>query len=215
MIVPDNCIKPSDSDRLYGIEYVKLIESIKLKCFSNCDLSGYDKVFFSRGKLKHSRDIGEESIVKFFKKAGYMIIYPERLPLVVQIGIMQQCRFFASTEGSIAHLSLFCKPGTNVILINKADYINSHQVMINEFADLNVTYIEAHHSSLANRRYPWWGPFYLYPSRFMFNFFGKTGFIHHFFRPDYWYYLLKYNNLNSKAKPIVNRIISCCRSFLH
>lgn len=40
-----------------------------------------------------------------------MIIYPERLPLVVQIGIMQQCRYLASTEGSIAHLSLFCKPG--------------------------------------------------------------------------------------------------------
>ncbi len=207
VIVPDNSIFAIGSTRLYGMEYVGIINSIKQKCYQDEDLPGYEKVYFSRLKLKHSRDVGERSIIKYFKRVGYMIVAPERLPLLDQIRIMHYCSFFASTEGSVAHLTLFCRPGTNVVLINKAEYINPHQVMINEFANLSVTYIDAHYSSLANRHYPWWGPFYLYPSRFLKRFFGGKHGCLPFLRVDYWYYLLIYNNLTNKLKPIVYKII--------
>ena len=104
---------------------------------------------------------------------GYKIVVPEAYSVIEQIQMVQHCTHFASTEGSVSHLSLFCQPGTDVAIVNKARYLNFHQVLINEFADLNVTYIEANHSSRANPEYPWWGPFYLYINRYM------EGFVHH------------------------------------
>ena len=207
VVIPDNCIMASEKDRLFGKEYVRIIDHIKKKC-SPDELNNFERVYFTRTRLKHNRDIGEKRLAKAFRKAGYTIVAPEELPLVAQIRIMQSCSFFASTEGSISHLTIFCKPGTNVTLINKAEYANSHQVMINEFADLNVTYVDAQHSSLTNSRFPWWGPFYLYPSKYFKAFFNIQHCYWPFFlRMDYWYYLLIHSRMIKMIKAIVYKIL--------
>ena len=103
--------------------------------------------------------------------------------------MLNQCKSFAATEGSVAHLSLFCPPKTNVVIINKAVYLNFHQVMINEYADLNVTYIEAHHSIKAHHEHPWWGPFYLCITRNLENYVGHPiPHLPHWLLPSYWEY---------------------------
>ena len=168
VIVPDNCFRASSNGRLYCQAYTELIDCIKTNIPSSYK-KPEDKIYFTRSSFSASsmNETGEKDIERVFKKMGYSIIIPERLSIIKQIQLVMNCRYLATTEGSVAHLSIFCKPGTNLIIINKANYLNFHQVMINEFAKLNVTYIEAHHSSKTDTIHPWWGPFYLCVTPFL------------------------------------------------
>lgn len=191
VIIPDSSIKSSCYGRLYHAEFCSIINLIKSSFSSLSSNPLYDKIYFTRTRLKGYKDIGEERIEKLFKRKGYTIIAPEHLSIEEQITIIMSCSCFATTEGSISHLSIFCRPGTKVILVNKANYLNYHQVMINEFADLDVTYIEAHHSSRANPSYPWWGPFYLFPTSFCKDYFNTiTPILPYWLHLDYWIYYL-------------------------
>ena len=161
VIIPDNCFRASGLGRMYCQAYTDLIDCIKSNIPPTHDSE--EKIYFTRSSFSVSsmNETGEKALERVFRKIGYSIIVPERLSIINQIQLVMNCRFFAATEGSVAHLSMFCKPGTNLVIINKANYLNFHQVLINEFADLNVTYIEAHHSSKTDPIHPWWGPFYL------------------------------------------------------
>lgn len=187
--IPDNSLVASNYGRLYCDAYVSCIKRINNNVPGG--KSWGEKIYFSRSKfsLGKKKEYGEKSIERVFKKIGYNIIYPEDYSLIEQIQMVRQCKSFASTEGSVAHLSLFCKPGTQVTIINKANYLNYHQVMINEFADLNVTYIEAHHSVKADQDHPWWGPFYLCVNRHLERFVGHRVLRMPFWLlPSYWEY---------------------------
>lgn len=187
--IPDNSFIASDFGRLYSDAYVDAINRIKNNVPSG-KVWG-DKIYFSRSKFNSAskREFGEKAIERVFKKEGYTIIYPEDYSIIEQIQMVRQCRSFSSTEGSVAHLSLFCKPGTHVTIINKANYLNCHQVTINEFASLNVTYIEAHHSVKADHAHPWWGPFYLCVNRHLERFVGhRVLHMPYWLLPSYWAY---------------------------
>ena len=64
-----------------------------------------------------------------FRKKGFKVFSPEELTVKQQIALLMNCDEFASTEGSCAHNSIFCKPGTKVLILRKADYANSYQIM--------------------------------------------------------------------------------------
>ena len=206
VIIPDNCVIASDYGRLFNQDYIKLIDLIKSRCQSSVGLNKVEKLYFTRTKLKRNRDFGEKRIERLFLRMGYTVISPEEYSLINQIQLVSQCSFFASTEGSVAHLTLFCRPGTKVIIINKANYLNYHQVMINEFADLDVTYIEAHHSIRADSQSPWWGPFFLYTTKYCKQFFKRHVFsLPYWLLPDYWFYYIYFS-------PFVERIKDWVRS---
>lgn len=187
--VPDNSFISSDFGRLYSNAYAESIKNIE----SNIPVDKVfgDKIYFSRSKFSmgKKKEYGERSIERVFKKEGYAIVYPEEYSIIEQLQMVRQCKSFASTEGSVAHLSLFCMPGTQVTIINKANYLNFHQVMINEFASLNVTYIEAHHSVKVDQDHPWWGPFYLCVNRHLEHFVGhRVLHLPYWLLPSYWEY---------------------------
>lgn len=189
IIIPDNSFVASDYGRLYCNDYIESIKKIE----SNIPVGKTfgDKIYFSRSKFSKGKkkEYGEKVIERVFMKLGYAIIAPEDYSIIEQIQMVKQCSSFASTEGSVAHLSLFCKPKTKVVIINKAEYLNYHQVMINEFADLDVTYIEAHHSIKADKIHPWWGPFYLCVNRNLERFVGhRIPHLPYWLLPSYWEY---------------------------
>lgn len=187
--IPDNSFVASKYGRLYCDEYDESIKQIKSNIPSG--KIGEEKIYFSRSKFSKGKkkEYGEKSIERLFKKMGYAIIIPEDFSIIEQIQMVQQCKSFATTEGSVAHLSLFCKPKTESVIVNKANYLNFHQVMINEYADLNVTYIEAHHSVKADKEHPWWGPFYLCVNRYLEHYVGHPIFhLPYWLRPSYWEY---------------------------
>lgn len=161
VVIPDNCFRATEYGRVYCQEYEDLIECIKSSVPDS--EKRISKVYFSRTKFTagSKKEYGEKDIESVFRRLGYEIIIPEDHSVIEQIQMVRSCDCFAATEGSVSHLSLFCQANTRVAILCKANYLNFHQVMVNEFADLNTTYIEAHHSSRANAECPWWGPFYL------------------------------------------------------
>lgn len=205
--IPDNCYKSSPYGRLYSREYSLLINMIKESLQESQQVSP-DKIYFTRSKFSGKKEYGEKAIERVFAQMGYTIIAPESYPIWQQIHFVNNCICFATTEGSIAHLSLFCKPGTEIVLLNKANYLNFHQVMINEFANLNVTYIEAHHSSKVDPEHPWWGPFYLCITKYLERYIGHP-IIHvpYWIRFSYWRYTrnILYRCYN-RGRKILNRV---------
>ena len=188
VIVPDSSIASSDSGRIYCDAYCTILDRIRAYVSAMPVNPEYDKLYFTRSKFPLKKESGEENIEDYFRRDGYTIISPEQYPLETQIQMVRSCSCFATTEGSVAHISLLCRPGTRVIIINKTNYLNIHQVMINELADLDVTYIQAHHSSVHVYDSLWLDPFYLYPTRYLRKYFGKGPGLPWWLRKDYWAY---------------------------
>ena len=163
--VPDDCVVNCEYGALWSFEYKKIIDTIKRNVAQfPCEPNLPDKVYFTRTLLPQStRDVGEPVIEKVFKKLGYTIIAPERLSTIKQIQIVMNCNYFAATEGSVAHNTLFARPHTNVVLILKAPFFNPYQWMINDMTQIDYSYIEAQNSFLLfDVSY---GPFYMLKTR--------------------------------------------------
>jgi len=161
VIVPDNSFIHHEGLKYYTSHFLETIQTIKNKVLS--DKQWPLKIYFTRTKVQDGwrRDTGETSLEKVFKKQGFTILSPESHSVDDQIAMMVHCKEFVSTEGSIAHNTIWCKPGTKAVLLRKANVINVWQAAINEIADLDVTYIDAHKSIRTNRQFPMIGPFYM------------------------------------------------------
>ena len=206
VVVPANCFRATEYGRIYCQEYVDLIDCIKSAVPETTAVKA-SKLYFTRTKFTAglSKERGERDIEQVFRGLGYEIVIPEDYSVAEQIQMVENCDHFSATEGSVAHLSLFCKPHTDVVILCKANYLNFHQIMVNEFADLNTTYIEAHHSSMANSKYPWWGPFYLCINHYLVKFARRPILYLPFWAKfSYWEYTrnLLYRGINKIRKMI-------------
>lgn len=160
IIVPNNSLVLENNGRFYDIKFKKTIDRIKDSV--NFHNTSYDKVYFSRSQLKSKKDWGEHLIENEFRKKGYYIFYPEKMTLVEQIAILQNCKTLATTEGSISHNAMFMNKNANLILLRKAPFINSYQLVVNQLQDLNVTIIDCNLSIFAQYQQEWNGPFFIY-----------------------------------------------------
>lgn len=199
--IPDNSIiEAEDGSRTYTNEYVDVVNTIVSKIPST---GSSGKIYFSRTSFTDQktiwiREFGEKIIEKVFKDLGYKIVYPEQGTVMGNLELIRNCDVFASTEGSVSHNALFCKPGTEVIIVRKVDYINTWQLFINQIANVNVTYIDAHRSIVSNG---WLGPFYLCITRELERFVGKTmWYLPYYTRPSFWWYYIE-------NRRIVNKIL--------
>lgn len=161
VLIPDNSFVHHLGEKYFHKKFCDTIDIIKsrIECFSSYP----DKIFFTRSGIKQQwhRDWNESKLDKIFSSLGYTIISPEKMTVDEQISALVNCSHFAATEGSVAHNSVFCKPGTKVTLIRKVDLFNAWQLAINEIADLDVSYVDAHNSVRTNEKFPMIGPFYV------------------------------------------------------
>ncbi len=154
----------------------------------------FEKVYFTRACLRGQqwRDYGEYKIERVFHKLGYAIFCPEKLTLEEQLLLLKNCREFVAAEGSVAHNSIFCRPGTRVIILRKADYVNDYQLAINEMRALDVTYVDIHHSVPPYPNSIMIGPFYLYITPWLERFIGhKVPHLPYWALPSYWWYVVR------------------------
>ena len=200
LIVPEESFfsKKELEPRFYHIEYVDTINFIKnsvRKLSHNSMNYNYEKIYLSRTAAHFSRsfrDIGERKLELFLNDKGYRSIHPEQLSVCDQIWTLMHTSKVISTEGSISHNLIFCAPGTNIILLRKADWISMHQLAINQAANLNVTYIDIHHSILVDKKAPWHGPFFIYITKYLKHFFNEGGWTRpYWLYGDYYFYLLR------------------------
>lgn len=193
--LPDNSFYAESYGRCYTQEYLDSFYHIKQVISQmSFDIPTYDKIYLSRAhfsKLPWSRqEQGEEVVEDQFNRNGYKSIYPEDYSFAEQVYMIQHCSHLATTEGSIAHIVGFCRPQTNVTIVCKANYLNFHQVAMNQIGNVNVKYVQAHHSHKMGKEIPWYGPFYLCVTHYFENYLGYR--IPHWpfwMRPSFWKYM--------------------------
>jgi hypothetical protein len=161
--VPDDSIFIENGHRFFTKEYRETINNI-VSSFEIEPQDVYDKVYFTRTNMGSKRDYGEILIEDYLKSRGYKIIAPEKLTFKEELTILQECKTFVSTVGSISHNVLFCKDGTNVVLLRNCADDNGYQPVANNMHNINLTYIDVNLSIFPNVKSPWGGPFFIYVS---------------------------------------------------
>lgn len=200
--IPDNSMVLSHGRRLYTIEFKQIIERIK-KSVSQRQYPIYDKVYLSRTAIKQKRDYGELGVERLFEKVGgYTILHPEKLSIEEQVYITSHCKSLAATVGSVSHSAIFCAPQTQLIVLQKANYINGYQVMIEHLAEGRVIYIDVNHT--LPLKYPWGGPFFMGRTKYLARFFQVHLFDLYFLRREWYKYLTRYFHI--KISNLLNRI---------
>ncbi len=188
--IPDNSMILSHGRRLYTIEFKQTIERIK-NSVGQKQYPIYEKVYLSRTAINQKRDYGELYVERLFEKVGgYTILHPEKLSIEEQVYIAMHCKCLAATVGSVSHTAIFCAPQTQLIELQKANYINGYQVMIEHLIEGRVTYIDANHT--LPLKYPWGGPFFMAKTRYLANYFQIHFFDLYFLRREWYKYLTRY-----------------------
>ncbi|KGI22382.1 glycosyltransferase family 61 protein [Hoylesella timonensis] len=189
--IPEDSIKIiGNSERIFFPPFATLIFRIKQSVEHQGGGDVYEKIYLSRKELHDKKDFGEEAIENLFAMHGYKVIYPEKLSIVEQIWIVSHCKEFVATEGSISHQAIFCSQATKVVILKKANYINSYQNMIHNLIQANAVYISVHHS--IGRKDAWKGPFYLCITRDLGKYFHKEVVDLYFLRISWYKYCLRY-----------------------
>lgn len=205
--VPENSLTACpDEKRLFDERFVEEMKHIKRKAIEEMG-EGFDverNIYFTRTKLRQSKDSNEKAIERLFKRIGYTIISPEKLSIKEQIYLWANATNVATTEGSIAHASMFMRKGSNLTVLKKADYVNGYQQAANAISGIKATYIKAHHSTCASMAMPWAGPFYLCATPELQEWSGvKMRQFPYFFRPSYWLYCLRSMELLHSVKMLL------------
>lgn len=211
VVVPDSSFIYENGSRTFMREYSDIIKKIRASVEADAArdfLLSYEKIYLTRTAIKSHKEFGEKRVEKAFKKAGYTVISPEKYSVKQQIYFMARAREVVATEGSIAHNAVFCRPGTKLVVLRKANYVNDYQLAINESADLNVVYIDANHSDmLLNKSFPWAGPFYVHITRPLKRFLSLRFSLPFFLSAEYWRYVFYgiYNKLRSRLKKVLRK----------
>lgn len=207
--VPDNSFIADNGQRFFTTAYLDTINRIKLnvhKVISDSELLP-QKVYFTRTHIKSLRDWGEVSIERAFQKRGYIVIAPEEKPVEIQIALLMHCTHFSTTEGSISHNVVFCKPETEATVVRKCNDVNKYQMAMNEASGVNVTYVDAHRSVLAPVKSPWVGPFYLYVNKQMSAYLNERSSVFPLcLTPSWWFYCHQENKLIKRLLYIIDKI---------
>lgn len=199
VVIPNNSmITTKDDQRFYYPEFVKTVQTIKEQAVLVVQQEGWhfqaEKIYLTRTLWKQGRDSNEKKVENLFRRLGYRIIAPEQFRVAQQIAVLSACSRLAVTEGSIAHNALFLPSGAELVILQKADYINDYQMLLNELADLKVTYIPAHASTRVSKEMPWAGPFYLTITPALRAWSGLDfHIVPVFLQPAYWKYAVLYS----------------------
>lgn len=124
-------------------EYTAICKTISRNCVM--DLPKYEKIYFSRTRLKQNKEIGEKPIESIFRQNGYQILYPEQLSISEQIWYIKNCRVFASIEGTLAHNVIFASNKLEKqIILRKQSEIIPRQVMLNQVVGVPIVYVDVY-----------------------------------------------------------------------
>lgn len=146
IIVPESAIYPG---KYYTNEYKQMFDLIVSNAGVNIK-SDNKKIYCSRAKLgkANKREFGEKLVEKVFNANGYESVYMEQLSLIEQIKLFNSCSEIALVNGSLAHNLLFVKNNCNVYILNKTYRYNLHQYLINQFSNINATFVDVYVSPL-------------------------------------------------------------------
>lgn len=112
IIIPDQSIFIKNS---YREELAIVFDSI----ISKVKPAKFKKVYLSRSKYKRTVSFRESYFEDFYKKRGFEIIYPETLPFLEQVSIMNGADEVVCDLGTHIMLSFFCRDGIKLTALGR------------------------------------------------------------------------------------------------
>lgn len=158
MIVPD--ISFNYTEGWARKEYLDTIDLIAYN--AKPYTTKFDKIFLS--ERESPRTWGIKSLEKLAISAGYKVYYPGEHSLQEQISVLRSANTILSFESSVGHNTIFCSSQTKLIMLRKENYKNKYQSIINELRGFDVTTVNASLSLMNDERFPYAGPFFVYPN---------------------------------------------------
>ena len=188
IIVPDNSLFKDKRSLFYTQEFKDVIELIKSNVV--IDETSPTKIYYTRTAINDERERGRErDVEKLFRRQGYRIVSPEKQTVKRQLQLLLRCEKLVAAEGSVSHNALFLNKGAEVVVLRKVDHVNVYTPLIGQLAEIKTIYIDANHSTMAYRKIPTAGPFYVCVTKHLRNYLGIGGvwrpFLLHY---SYWKY---------------------------
>jgi len=135
VIVPESSIRLHD---FYHVKYKETIDKIK----ENINPAEFEKVYFSKARIKNNRAVGEASIEEVFSKNGFNVVYPEILSIYEVVSILKGCKVFAASSATSIHNSIFMNDGNTFICLNRSAHFHPIQTMIEKMRNLKSIYVD-------------------------------------------------------------------------
>lgn len=88
--------------------------------------------------------------------------------------MLANCKYFAATEGSVSHNSIFLKDNSQAIIIPRGPYFSGYQQIIDSMFNLEIYYIDSALTAFSPKSGPWSGPNYFYVSEELMEFFNLS-----------------------------------------
>lgn len=132
------------------------------------------RIYLSRTAMLPRKEYGEKRLEQTLQNKGYTIIHPEQLTVDEQLGYYCGCEAMASIEGSAAHNIVFCRQGTEQIILEKQRIQNIRQVMLNKMYENKVYYVTCY-PKICFRELSTEGPFLVGRTNAFLRFSGEMG----------------------------------------
>lgn len=142
VIIPESAFRCME---WYSPEFLSIFDTIAANVTVDSAWTPYEKIYFTRSHFasENGYEFGLDSLDDYFRRNGFQILAPEKLPLDQMIYYLRNAREIASMSGSTPHNMLFAGNGQKLILIERLVMNNDFQVCINKMRQLDVVPIDA------------------------------------------------------------------------
>lgn len=140
--IPESSVTKEGYREEYKLLFKKAVDKVVDINRQKIMFSG--RIYLSRTALHPCKEYGEKRLEQSFRNMGYTIIHPEQLTVDEQLGYYCGCGTMASIEGSAAHNIVFCRKGTEQIILEKQHIKNIRQTMLNRLYENKVHYIKCY-----------------------------------------------------------------------
>jgi hypothetical protein len=93
-------------------------------------------LYLSRTAVPMSRIGNEKEVEAAARRAGLLVLHPQKSSLAMQIALVGEAGGIAGTDGSALHLAAFAHPGTRLVYFDTRKLVN--QRIVNEAAGLEA-----------------------------------------------------------------------------
>ena len=130
----------------YSEEYLQMFSTLVDNCNINSSTLKNEKIYLTRTHFYKAKktEFGEKQIENLFKQNGFLILSPEKLSLIEQIGLFNNSNLIVCMSGTLGHNLLFSQNDTELVILNKTYNYNIVQRDINQITRKHVTYIDCY-----------------------------------------------------------------------
>ena len=129
----------------YSPGYLAVFDAIADNAAVDPAWTPFEKIYFTRSHFakENGYEFGLDSLDDYFRRNGFQILAPEKIPLGQMIYYLRNAGEIASMSGSTPHNMLFAGNGQKLTIIERLVMNDDHQVCINRMRQLQVTPIDA------------------------------------------------------------------------